>query len=278
MTDAVWERAGGNDADLVTGKTGRLTWGRALQDVLAGRKGAPSLENLLATMLEDYPANQQLLRDPEDDDRERNPPMTSTDINVLVVTALKLERLAVREHLTDVETETASGLAAHIGTSVSSPGQRIAIIETGPGTSCRNPDREGRTEVSPRVHRHVRHRRRRQGCRYRRRCRLQQGLLGRGRQGSCQAPTGFAAVSPSVLQLARAVSADNAWMGRAKSGSGTWPGTGRAPESFVGPIVVGEKVVVDERAEVAQIISQAFSDAIAVDMEDFGALRGGAGR
>jgi hypothetical protein len=58
--DAVWERAGGDDADLVTGKTGRLTWGRALQDVIAGRKGAPSLDVLLATMLEDYPTNQQL--------------------------------------------------------------------------------------------------------------------------------------------------------------------------------------------------------------------------
>lgn len=61
MTEAVWERAGGNDADLVTGKTGRLTWGRALQDVLAGRKGAPSLDNLLRTMREDYPTNPQLL-------------------------------------------------------------------------------------------------------------------------------------------------------------------------------------------------------------------------
>lgn len=61
LTAAVWERAGGNEADLVTGKTGRLTWGRALQDVLAGRKGAPSLQDLLATMLEDYPTNQQLL-------------------------------------------------------------------------------------------------------------------------------------------------------------------------------------------------------------------------
>lgn len=61
FTDAVWERAGGNDADLVTGKTGRLTWGRALQDVLAGRRGAPSLEDLLATMVEDFPTNQHLL-------------------------------------------------------------------------------------------------------------------------------------------------------------------------------------------------------------------------
>lgn len=61
MTDAVWERAGGNDADLVSGRTGRLAWGRALQAVLAGRKGAPSLENLLATMLEEYPTNRHLL-------------------------------------------------------------------------------------------------------------------------------------------------------------------------------------------------------------------------
>lgn len=61
LTEAVWERAGGNDADLVIGKTGRLAWGRAFEDVLAGRRGAPSLEALLATMLEDYPTNQQLL-------------------------------------------------------------------------------------------------------------------------------------------------------------------------------------------------------------------------
>ncbi|GCD20167.1 hypothetical protein CTKZ_17290 [Cellulomonas algicola] len=61
LTDAVWDRAGGDDADLVSGKTGRLIWGRALQDVLAGRKGAPSLSDLLATMLKDYPSNQQLL-------------------------------------------------------------------------------------------------------------------------------------------------------------------------------------------------------------------------
>jgi adenosylhomocysteine nucleosidase len=59
--------------------------------------------------------------------------MTTTDINVLVVTALKLERLAVREHLTDIATETVSGLAADVGTSLTSPGQRIAIIEIGPG-------------------------------------------------------------------------------------------------------------------------------------------------
>lgn len=205
--------------------------------------------------------------------------MTSADINVLVVTALKLERLAVREHLADVETETSSGLAADIGTSVSSPGQRIAIIETGPGNvNAGILTAKAEETFSPEYI-------------------VMFGIAGGvkdvaigdvvasskvywvegGKAADRLKPRpDFAAVSPSVLQLARAVSADNAWMARAKSNGGTWSGTGREPESFVGPIVVGEKVVIDERAEVARIISQAFSDAIAVDMEDFGALRGGA--
>lgn len=204
--------------------------------------------------------------------------MTTTDINVLVVTALKLERLAVREHLTDIETETASGLAADIGTSLTSPGQRIAIIETGPGNVSAGILTAKAEEA------------------FRPEYIVMFGIAGGvkdvaigdvvasskvywvegGKAAEKFKPRpDFAAVSPSVLQLARAVSADNAWMGRAKSSGGTWPGTGREPQSFVGPIVVGEKVVVDKIAEVAQIISQTFSDAIAVDMEDFGALRGG---
>jgi nucleoside phosphorylase len=205
--------------------------------------------------------------------------LTSTDVDVLVVTALKLERLAVREHLTDVETETATGLAADIGTSVSSPGQRIAIIETGPGNvSAAILTAQAEETLRPEYI-------------------VMFGIAGGvkdvaigdvvasskvywvegGKAADRFKPRPeFAAVSPSVLQLARAVSADNGWMGRARSNGGVWPGTGREPESFVGPIVVGEKVVVDERADVAQIISETFSDAIAVDMEDFGALRGGA--
>lgn len=205
--------------------------------------------------------------------------MTATDIDVLIVTALKLERLAVREHLTDVETETGSGLAADIGTSLTSPGQRIAIIETGPG----NVNAGILTAKAEET--------------FRPEYIVMFGIAGGvkdvaigdvvasskvywvegGKAADRFRPRpDFAAVSPSVLQLARAVSADNSWMGRIKSSGGTWPGAGREPESFVGPIVVGEKVVIDERADVAQIISETFSDAIAVDMEDFGALRGGA--
>jgi adenosylhomocysteine nucleosidase len=205
--------------------------------------------------------------------------MTTTDINVLVVTALKLERLAVREHLTDIATETVSGLAADVGTSLTSPGQRIAIIEIGPG----NVDAGILTVRAEET--------------FRPEYIVMFGIAGGVKDvaigdvvasrkvywveggkaaGKFRPRPDFATVSPSLLQLARAVSADNAWMGRIKRNGGAWPGTGREPESYVGPIVVGEKVIVDERAEVARIISETFSDAIAVDMEDFGALRGGA--
>jgi nucleoside phosphorylase len=204
--------------------------------------------------------------------------MTSSDIDVLVVTALKLERLAIREHLTGVESETASGIAADIGTSTSSPGQRIAIIETGPGNVSAGILTAKAEET------------------FRPKYIVMFGIAGGvkdvaigdvvasskvywvegGKAADKFKPRpDFAAVSPSVVQVARAVSADKAWMHRVKSHGGPWPETGREPEAFVGPIVVGEKVVIDERAEVAQIISQTFSDAIAVDMEDFGALRGG---
>ncbi|GCD20166.1 hypothetical protein CTKZ_17280 [Cellulomonas algicola] len=204
--------------------------------------------------------------------------MTANDIDVLVVTALKLERLAVRSHLTDIATETYSGLAADIGTSLTSPGQRIAVIETGPG----NVDAgifATRAEES-----------------FRPKCVVMFGVAGGVKDvaigdvvasrkiywveagkaaNQFRSRPEFAPVSPSLLQLARAVSADNSWQARIKSDGGVWPATGRMPEAFVGPIVVGEKVVVDDRAEVAQIIAETFSDAIAVDMEDFGALRGG---
>lgn len=204
--------------------------------------------------------------------------MTAYDINVLVVTALKLERLAVREHLSGTSTENVSGLAADIGTSLTSPGQRIAVIETGPG----NVDAGILTQKAE--------------AEFRPEYVVMFGIAGGIKDVSIgdvvasrkvywveggkaterfKPRPDFAPVSQSLIQIARAVSADNAWMGRAKGAAGAWPSVGREPDSLVGPIVVGEKVVGDERAEVARIVSEYYSDAVAVDMEDFGALRGG---
>lgn len=58
--DAIWERAGGSRADIPDGTTGRHRWGLALRAVEAGKAGAPSLADLLTTMHEDYPHNDDL--------------------------------------------------------------------------------------------------------------------------------------------------------------------------------------------------------------------------
>jgi len=59
-TDSIWERAGGDDADLVVARTGRLAWGQAVDACQAGRRGAPSLGELVSRMMEDYPKSSQL--------------------------------------------------------------------------------------------------------------------------------------------------------------------------------------------------------------------------
>ncbi|OAT68666.1 hypothetical protein AWB85_24165 [Mycobacteroides immunogenum] len=87
---------------------------------------------------------------------------------------------------------------------------------------------------------------------------------------------GFAPISGELLQLARAVAADGTWLARGKAPAGPWPAAGRQPRAFVAPIVVGEKVIADRAADAALLVSESYSDAVAIDMEDFGALRGGA--
>jgi len=60
MDTAVWERAGGSAADCPDGRDGRHRWGLALAAIAAGRAGAPSRDDLLRTMREDYPGNRDL--------------------------------------------------------------------------------------------------------------------------------------------------------------------------------------------------------------------------
>jgi hypothetical protein len=59
-SDSIWERAGGNEADVLSGRTGRLAWGQAIDAASTGRRGAPSISDLIGTMLTDYPNNDHL--------------------------------------------------------------------------------------------------------------------------------------------------------------------------------------------------------------------------
>ena len=54
----LWERAGGDDADLSSTGSGRMRWRGGMRDMRQGRRPTPSA--LLAEMMEDFPHNQRL--------------------------------------------------------------------------------------------------------------------------------------------------------------------------------------------------------------------------
>lgn len=56
--DGLWERAGGDDADLFAGRDGRTRWRDALRKVRYGKGPTPSA--LLARMMEDFPKNERI--------------------------------------------------------------------------------------------------------------------------------------------------------------------------------------------------------------------------
>ena len=205
--------------------------------------------------------------------------MTTQPVDVLVVTALQLERRAVRAHLDNLRVESASSLAADVGTRPTTPQQRIAVIETGAGNVAAALLTVRAEET------------------FRPRFVVMLGIAGGIKdvaigdvvvaskvywiEGGKLAPNlmprpDFAPVSGELLQLARAVASDGTWRSSGRGDAGGWPGAGRAPVAIVAPVVVGEKVVADRSSESARLIAQTYSDAVAVDMEDFGALRGGA--
>ena len=56
--DGLWERAGGDDADLSTGRNGRTRWRNALRKMRNGKGPTPSA--LLAKMKKDFPNNERI--------------------------------------------------------------------------------------------------------------------------------------------------------------------------------------------------------------------------
>ena len=56
----LWERSGGNPADIPTSGTGREQWTRAIRAIVEGATGAPSMRDLLDTMIGDYERNERL--------------------------------------------------------------------------------------------------------------------------------------------------------------------------------------------------------------------------
>lgn len=194
------------------------------------------------------------------------------DIQVLVVTALKLERLAVRAHLESAEVETESNLAADLGRfNAEQCDVGVAVLETGAGNV-------GAAVQTSRAEEF-----------FRPELILMTGIAGGlkdvelgdvvasekvywiegGKDAQGWRPRIDAApVSDSLRQLARAIAAGEAWRARVPDNCN--------PQAFVSPVAAGEKVLANRRSVLVQRIRHDASDAVCVDMEDYGTLRAGA--
>lgn len=204
---------------------------------------------------------------------------TAIPVDVLIVTALQIERNAIRAHLSNVYVEADSGLFADRGAFIAGTANlNVAVIETGAG----NVDAAVLTSRAEEL--------------FRPKAIVMAGIAGglkdvaigdvvasskvywleSGKQGAeFQPRPNFAPVSNSLVQLARAVASEQRWRDRIGESGGAWSPAGRAPDVFVAPIVAGEKVLADWRPEVARLAREFYGDALVVDMEDFGTLRGG---
>lgn len=200
-------------------------------------------------------------------------------VDVLVVTALQLERRAVRAHLHALSIEDQSGLSADLGKlSLGARDLSVAVIETGAGnvdaaTLTSRAEEHFKPDIVAMVG-------------------VAGGLkdvsigdvvasskvywLEGGKQKKHLVPRpDFAPVSTSLVQTARAIATGDEWLSRIVEPGGEWPAAGHPPRAVVAPIVAGEKVLANERSAVARLARRVYSDALLVDMEDFGTLRGG---
>ena len=208
-------------------------------------------------------------------------------LDALIVTALALEREAVRQHLCDVRVHRVGPTTVDIGSfAVNGHEVMVAVIETGPGNiDASSATASALRELSPPIVVMV-------GVAggvkdveigdvvaARKVYWIEPGKQTRGGSdgGSAHGQTlvrpDFGPVSRRLTQTARAVVADTAWRARAEEQSAGVRIGGEPASALVAPLVAVEKVVADTDAPLAQTIRIHFSDAVAVAMEDAGALR-----
>ena len=211
-------------------------------------------------------------------------------VGVLIVTALALEREAVRQHLRDLRVQRVGLATVDLGSFETNGNQIVvAVIETGPGNVVAAATTSSALqELSPRAV-------------------VMVGVAGGvkdvqvgdvvasskvywiepGKQASDGFDDGlarsrtlvrpdFGPVSHRLIQTARAVVADTAWRARAGAQSAGCRITGEPASALVAPVVAVEKVVANTDAPLAQTIRSDFSDAVAVAMEDAGVMRAAA--
>ncbi len=203
--------------------------------------------------------------------------MSADRLDALIVTALQLERRAVRAHLDGFETRAVGAARVDIGRFVVDAATlRVGVIECGPGnvdaaalatTTAMNLKprvvlmvgvagglkdmRIGDIVASSKIH---------------------WAEPGRSEDDLIRPRPDLGPVSVELVQIARAVAADNSWQSRRLGAAVNAP----RPRAIVAPIAVGERVVASSQSADARRIRATYSDAVAVAMEDVGAAKAAA--
>ncbi len=206
--------------------------------------------------------------------------------DVLVVTALALERESVRRHLNDVHVMRSETTTGDLGVFESDgTATTVAIIETGAGNvhastvtsaALRDLGPEtvvvigiaggvknvsiGDVVVSSKVY-------------WVEPAKFETEQTADGTVGRVALPRpDFGPVSNRLVQAARGIVANGTWRGRGLEGDARRL-NGEPARALVSPLAMAEKVVADTQSTLALTIRQSFSDAVALAMEDFGVLR-----
>ncbi len=197
--------------------------------------------------------------------------MATMNDTAVILTALRVEFLAVRRYLTDIATEFhRDGTIYEIGRHSGKQGDwRVAVVQTGPGNI--RAALEAQRAIAHFAPTHL----------------IFVGIAGGlkdVRLGDVVAATkvygyeaGKAAVtfltrtdvaesSYGMVQLAMKVARDDRWQSRV-------PIEPTAARAFVAPIAAGEKVVADTRSEIFTLLRDHCNDAVAVEMEGLGVLK-----
>ena len=203
--------------------------------------------------------------------------MNAAHLDALIVTALPLERQAVREHLDGFNTRAVGAARVDIGRfTVDGAALRVGVIECGPGnidvaaltaTTAKNLKpravlmvgvaggikdiRIGDVVASSKIY---------------------WAEPGRSEDNLIRPRPDLGPVPVELVQIAREVNSDDSWQYRRLGAAVGAP----RPRSTVAPIVVGERVVASSQSGDAQRIRATYSDAVAVAMEDVGVAKAAA--
>ena len=193
------------------------------------------------------------------------------ELDVLIVTAIKVERNAVRRHLSNRKSRRAKHATVDVGEFEGIERVlRVGVIEVGPGNikaaslttmvvSAAEPEVVlmvgvaggvkdldiGDVVASSKVY-----------------------WVEAGKsETDHEAPrTDYGPVSSELIQAARAVAVDDTWQSRRQRDDGS----ASRPNAVVAPIVVGEQVVASRESAAAKRIMALYGDAVVVAMEDVG--------